>query len=615
MAKLKFLFLPLLIAFLQPPDEVHAQFGSPFPAMYPKDVGQLRHINQFFQFHTAPMGFTNIYSENSKYYTEIPGSNLDINSVIYRTHKGKGVLFHFNSLGNVTALHKIIIPVDRPNNIYRLPITAGPGRNAEVVNHTDFLSDAGSEIPFRAKIAFGFSEPKLLSQSADGYTAEQMAELSKLTKEYCQHPNNTYYIALNAYYVGASSLPVDFEYYKSFYRCHLLLYTMPKLPLINVPRVKTLLLNKVNRERMLVLVSGRSLIYRLFSLDFVAWGYAKGHYKPHMGQLGESGLLSVLDSGTTMIRLNTYQFQSLDMETNFFFRHIIINDLWRRNWNIDMVPYLAQVADHSHAILLYPDQYERMHLLMDHFKPKYLPFLEARLLRGPNAVDINNQQIVAFWTTMNEMSPRYKIIFSFFETHGKYTTQMMKDLEDMLLNNDAKMGPGIRYGIMLEISGMSKELQMDQLLQDSRLRWVFLKDDREAVKERNLEKILEWVHMFENKTVMMVLNDNFELVNDLYRFFLRPEPNDTSSKWVDADATTMAPTTLADSETAETTGSTSTAFILDPDTVEPEKDALGNVSTNAKSEGRMQTKRDDSRGMELAGMTLLLVFMLQRVLK
>lgn len=524
---------------------VHLELIAPFPVLYPHDLGSSVHLRDYFQYSNAGIGFTRIFSVATSPGTwQFPAKNstnlVDLNSIIYRTHRKKGVLFHFqggpDGWGGPHLQH-ILNSVDKAGNIYKIPVCHGPGSggsNSPKISPSDFVG----KYEWKAKIAFGFTEPTTLNlpmvpetptagSSELGYTQRQIQELAELALPYCTAENDRFYVALNIHFVGAADKRVDFDYAENFRNCRLLLYTMPNMPRVNVLRVKELLFG-MHLDSVLVLAAGRSLPFRLYSHHAIAWGYAQGHAAAQ-GQLGKGALLHILNSGARMLRLPVYAMQGMKTAQEMFtFRAISEDDMRRSNCDHEILPYLMQVLDKSRLVLLHrkpSDRVTDLFRLEPFLSGNHLPFIEAQVLTGSWRPEEDKQIVKDFWTHwQNQEAPQLKIVFSFIETFHCYTQEIVDRVKKTFLEHRLGFN-GRRYGIMLEIGLMpDTELDFGFLVKDPGFKYLFLKDDENLLSDYVLKRMARWLPAFRDLIVILVMNDEHEKVNHIYRFFSHQSP-------------------------------------------------------------------------------------------
>lgn len=127
------LLLVLFLAIIIP--ELDATYlKSPYPTMYPHDIGDIREMSHYFQYYPAQMAFTKVYQHEHEGFKGFglkdPKSPIDIGAVLYRTHVRKQVWFQFQP-GSMTKdrfaqfidLYK---PNNHPYNILGFPLVKGP---------------------------------------------------------------------------------------------------------------------------------------------------------------------------------------------------------------------------------------------------------------------------------------------------------------------------------------------------------------------------------------------------------------------------------------------------------------------------------------------------------
>lgn len=527
---------------------VHLELIAPFPVLYPHDLGSPVHLRDFFQYSRADMGFTRIFSvATGQGRWKFPAKNstnpVDLTSIIYRTHRKKGVIFHFQGGPDgwgYPHLHHILNSVDKAGNIYKIPVTHGPGSKdggSHIISPSTFVG----KYAWKAKIAFGFTEPATFklpkvpeTPTAGnvhlGYTQGQIEDLATLVQPYCTAVNYQFYVALNVHCVGAADKSVNFDYVNNFRNCRLLLYTMPNMPRVNVLRVKEFLFG-LHLSSVLVLAAGRSLPFRLYSHHAIAWGYAEGHAATD--QLDKGGLLQILKSDARMIRLPVYAMQGVKTVRGMFaFRALNEEGMRRSNCDHEILPYLMQVLDKSRLVLLHRKLSDRFTDLfrLEHFLGwNHLPFIEAQVLTGSWSSEGDTQIIKDFWTHwQNQDAPHLKIIFSFMEGFQWYTQKILDQVKETFLKYP--LGFKVRsYGIMLEVGLMpDTKLDFGFLLSDPGFKYLFLKDDENLLTDYVLEGMARWLPAFQDLVVILVMNDQYDKVNQIYRFFSHRNPVHTN---------------------------------------------------------------------------------------
>lgn len=559
------------------------QMVFPFPNVYPEDLGSTHntiHLTEYFQYHKSTMAWTRIWfrpaaSQNygNGWMANDPNSRVDFNSILYRTHNekdGKGVLFHFmaNSLNKHDHhLAKLMKVIDVPNNVYTFPVVQGPGEAESTVDFMTFMGHFNGT-QMQARFAMRFTEVAEGREGPEGYTQKHIDDMVEYTKPLCADIYTAYMVAFNAYLVGQSAPEVNFNYYANFRRCHLLVYSLPDHPIVNIRRLREALIDHVNLNRMIVLMPGRSITQRLISLENVAWAYALGHRRFPDNELPQNGLLEMLDGKVSIIRLATYKLRDmhdwspLRENPSYFFRKITEFDLRRQNFDVEYLPYLAQVQDWSQVIILKPENFDEWQDMMKYFLPhemdfsnSHFPFTETTVLKGPNGPCDALEEQEKFNRALKDMDDNIRrhsrFIFSFCESHGKYTASQMQDLLS-LVNKNAELLKDSDWGVMLEISAIGNDPEITkalaQVLDKYECRWVFLKDDMDRLSSKVLEEMVQWWPVMRDKVIILAMNDQVDKVNTIYSFFKRKEPVDTSG----VDVTTLTPTTTAVTTTVTT---------------------------------------------------------------
>lgn len=571
-----------------------SQLNSVLPVVYPKHIGNLDQLRYYFQFAKATFGWAKVYTDKSGKEVTFrlssdPKNDLDLGSVLHRSYPGKGVLLHFqnNKIGDLAKFIAHIKPMDRPTNVLRLPVVHGPqSDNAnDLIDPEDF---ARKNAELMTKIAFGFKEAEVSSKSflqrpstvkppsrpATGYTKTHIKAMADLMVDICKPGNITYLIAFNAYYVGAAEEDLVIDFYKNFRYCRMMLYGLPNQPPINVRRVRELLTDKMLFTDMLILVPGRHFNFRIMSKDNVAWGYSAGH--EYYKELGHFGLSMVLENGATLVRLNIYNVLEKDKPVHPYFTFIETDykNLERNNFIHEHAAYLAQIADRSRAILLHPSHWVNIGYLVEMFSSFSMPFLEARVFRGPNALD-EGDKAMAEQDSLKEflmvgdnkwdaLRTKVPIIFSFVEgNHGEYgdvhIAAVLPFIEEMQKGTGTP-GPGINnmpLGLMLEVGFMLDRLNFRKLMALPMMRYIFLKWDRELPKDQEAKNALiaemkKWITKFDDKILVLVFNDDQEKLNLFYREFLRKDPEHPYGTTLESEPPALATTPNIISSTAST---------------------------------------------------------------
>lgn len=544
MGKFKCPLLFLICVFVQLFDHVQPQLNAPFGVTFHRDIGEKDNFNHFFQYSTAIKAFTRIYgvTRNSRpaFAAGKQDSFIDMNSIIYRTHHKKAVMFHYENSAvdadHLPILLKLLKTVDRQNNIHKVPILNGPCggfRGISVDGNTTLQAFANKT--WSAKIAYGFSEFGYCSNSTAAYTEVQLSNLQQATMTVCYPLNSTSYIALDAFRIGEmnSTFWNHTSYYAVFFKCKLVFYLLPfakeNRQVLNVRNVRKFI-DTVNMDRMELLIPGRSIQYRLYSKHNIHWAFCKGH--ANLESNYDYALLQYVEQGATIIRMDVWQvIAQKDFPMQWAFTNATQQQFEQKNYRIYQITHLSQVIDYSRIAMVRPVVHENIKEMNDLFMGNQNMFIEYRCMKGPNPhyppPEEEDQKC-----TQSIIGGRNRAVFSFHENAGKYEQRHLENLAQMInarfSNGQSADYAEFYFGVMVELGFIDTALNWSVITNISHFRYLFLKTDFTAVDGVLLANMDTWIQQFDDYPIYLVFNEQDQYVNMVYNHYKRPEPKDTS---------------------------------------------------------------------------------------
>lgn len=522
----------------------HCQLWNPYPVMYPKDIGSRADVGKYFQYSKLTVGFTKVVLDNSLDYIPINSGKepfMDISTLLPRSHPEKTLFLRFDGteMANatpqlMTMLRQRLKLYDRAHNFYVITALQGPnGKQVKPIDWSTFIPSDG----FNATVAFAFDEK--FDQNANikvGYTGEMLLKMQQLLQPFCARPDVRAFVVLDAFLMGIAD-PDVVKVWKEFKQCsggfQFVLVNTAGHPAPNLKQVKKLMTNPLDqiRPNLFTVRFTGDMGQRLYSYHFIDWGFVVGHRRA-LPLLPEHGYSALLDSPTRLFRFalqavngvwgNGTSFQTFHLKGQF------------AGGKGEYYEQVAQTLDRYRLAVLRPTTYEDSVTFLNVTKFRQRPFFDVHIFRGPNAKNFRPDYSfddLAENSSFLEMIPKVKVLLTFREEKPggelQYTEEM---LEEMVTFTRRSWMRGVRFGVQLDLLYMRKELNLTALLKNANFRWLFLTCDHvEVPTEAMMARTYEWMRMFEDHVVFLLLNDNFALVNRIYQSGRSIAPNGTST--------------------------------------------------------------------------------------